>query len=92
MPKRLERDTLPVAGLLYFLGRFEYSKARRMPKSWWGQTLMWGYTAGYCIDLGVAAVRAWPQMALMPWLGYLSEQSIYACLWPISIVRDVIGL
>jgi hypothetical protein len=57
-----------------------------MPKSWWGKTLLWGYTIGYFIDLGAVAIRAWPQMHFTSWANYVLVQSTYACLWPISIV------
>ena len=67
-------------------------KSWYMPESWWGKTLLWGYTAGYCIDLGATSFQAWPKMAFMPWLYYVTEQSTWACFWPISIVHDVIGL
>ena len=63
-----------------------------MPKSWWGKTLIWGYTAGYFIDVSAAAIHAWPQMAFTPWLSYVLAQSTYACIWPIVLVFSWTGL
>ena len=63
-----------------------------MPKSWWGKTLMWGYIAGYFIDLGAAAIQTWPQMPFMAWASHMLVQSTYACFWPVLLVLNLAGL
>jgi hypothetical protein len=63
-----------------------------MPKSWWGKTLIWGYTAGYCIYVIPSAITAWPQMPFLTWSNYVLWQSTYACVWPILVLLNSSGL